>query len=271
MTSPAAVRRMIDAHRNPLPRIGVVTAIASTTVTVTFADGSTTPTLQYATAYVPAVGDQVLVIPTTSAWVVQGKVSAAPTLVADEEIVVASTSGWFLDRRVNFGPLPRDWTRYDNPGPLTGWAQGRQILPIGAVGETVAQQMVDRATIGYYGSLAARVPSGSTITGVSALWRRVGTGAPEPALVSPVLYGHAYTPGSPPPAAAPSFPGGFGPYRFPPVAMGETARLALPSSLVTAWLAGTVTGLAIWSDQTADALNVDARPADVAITYTPPA
>ncbi|MBN0039393.1 hypothetical protein JN535_04285 [Cellulosimicrobium cellulans] len=269
MTSPPAVARMIDQARQPMPRLGFVTAVAATAVTVRFADGSTTPSLQYATAYVPTVGDQVLVIPTTSAWVVTGKVSAAPSLVPDEEIVVASTSGWFLDRRVNFGPEPRDWTRYDNPGPITGWAQGRQIMPIGSTEEIVAQQMIDHATIGYYGSLASRVPSGSTITGVSLLWRRVGTGAPEPPLSSPVLYGHSYTTGSPPPVATPAFP--FGPYRYPPVAMGETARLALPAALITAWLAGTVTGIAIWSDAPADAFNADARPADLAITYTPPA
>jgi len=270
MTSPAAVQRMIREAVPPQARIGIVTAIASG-VTVSFGPGATTPGLGYNPAYVPAVGDQVLVVPTTSSWVVLCKVAGSPSLVPDVEVVVSSSTGWYLDRRVNFGPEPRDWTRYDNPGPITGWAQGRQINPVGAVGEYVAQQMMDHATIGYYGSLASRVPSGSTITGVSLLWRRVGTGAPEPPLSSPVLYGHAYTPGSPPPVAAPSFPAGFGPYRYPPVAMGETARLALPSALVTAWLAGAVTGIACWSDQTADAFNADARPADVAITYTPPA
>ena len=87
-----------------------------------------------------------------------------------------------------------------------------------------------------------------------------------------MLYGHAYTPGSPPPEAAPSFPGGFGPYRYPPVAVGETTRLTLPSALVTAWLAGTLTGVAMWSDSPADAFVTRPRPpGDLLITYTPPA
>lgn len=270
MTSPAAVQRMIREAVPPQARIGVVTAIASGSVTVSFGPGAITPNLGYNPAYVPAVGDQVLVVPSTSTWVVLCKVAGAPSLVPDVELVVRSSSGWFLDRPVNFGPNQGVWSRYDNPTPLTGWAQGRQILPFGSIEEQLAQSLMDRATIGYFGSLAARVPSGSTITGVSVLWRRVGTGALEPTLVSPVLFGHAYTPGSPPPVATPAFP--FGPYRYPPVAMGETVRLALPSTLVTAWLANTVTGLAIWSDQTGDAFNaaVDA-PGDVAITYTPPA
>jgi len=270
VTSPAAVQRMIRETVPPQARIGIVTAIASGSVTVSFGPGATTPGLGYNPAYVPAVGDQVVVIPTTSTWVVLCKVAPAPSLVPEEETVVRAASGWFLDRPVNFGPTPGVWSRYTTTTPLTGWAQGRQIMPYGSTQEQLAQSLKDTTTIGYFGSLAARVPSGSTINGVSVLWRRVTTGAPEPALVTPVLYGHAYAPGSPPPAATPTFT--FGPYRYPPVAMGESARLTLAAELVTAWLSGAVTGLAIWSDRTADAFNaaVDA-PGDVAITYTPPA
>ncbi|MFD4992825.1 hypothetical protein ACFWH7_04380 [Cellulosimicrobium cellulans] len=262
-----ATQRTVGDGAAPMSRIGVVREVGVGTVTVALGDGPPVPDMRLNPGYAPTVGDHVLVMPTSSSWVVVCEAPPAGTAVEDVELRVRSSSGWFLDRPVNYGTGA--WSRYDNAGPLMGWAQGRQILPIGAVGETVAQQMMDRATIGYYGALASLVPSGSTITGVSLLWGRVGTGAPEPPLSSPVVYGHAYTPGSPPPAAAPSFP--MGPYRYPPVAMGETTRLLLPSTLVTAWLSGAITGVAIWSDAPADAFNADSRQPDLAIAHIPPA
>lgn len=276
MTSPAAVQRMIREAVPPQARIGVVTALGSGSVTVSFGPGATTPGLGYNPAYIPTVGDQVVVIPTTSSWVVLCKVAATPSLVPDEELARFASTMWFLTRGVNYGP--GTWSRYTAiPSPTTGmpggWSQGRQILAAGSTRPGDYQQsMFDEATFGYYGSLAAMVPSGSTITGVSLLVERYTTGAPQPPLASPVLYGHAYTPASPPPQAAPSFAAGFGPYRYPPVAVGETARLTLPAELVTAWLAGSLTGLAWWSDSTADAFVTRPRPpGDLVITYTPPA
>lgn len=267
---------MIREAVPPQARIGIVTALGSGSVTVSFGPGATTPGLGYNPAYVPTVGDQVLVVPSTSTWVVLCKVAPAPSLVPDVELSRFASTMWFLTRGVNYGP--GTWQRYTgNPSPTTGlpggWSQGRQILAAGSTEPGDYQQsMFDQATVGYYGPLAAMVPSGSTITGVSLLVERYTTGAPQPPLASPVLYGHAYTPGSPPPEAAPSFPGGLGPYRYPPVAVGESARLTVPSELVTAWLAGTVTGVAMWSDSPADAFVTRPRaPGDLFITHTPPA
>lgn len=274
MTSPDAVLRILDQHAQAQPRIGVIAAIAGGSVSVSFGAGAVVAGMQYSTAYVPAVGDQVLVVPTSSAWVVTGKVTARPRVVPDEELSVFASTMWFLQRNVNFGSTA--WQRFAaTPDPSTGvpggWSQGRQIFAAGQVGVPTPQQMFDVATVGYYGSLAALVPSGSTITGVSLVVQRDTTGAPQPPLANPVLYGHAYTPGSPPPVSAPSFPLGFGPYRYPPVAVGETTRLQLPAALVTAWLAGTVTGLAWWSDVPADAfVTRPVPPGDLLITYTPP-
>lgn len=267
MTSPARVQRMIDAASGPQARIGVVREVGVGAVTVALGDGPPIPSMRLNPGYAPTVGDHVLVIPTSSSWVVVCEAPPAGTAVEDVELRVRPSSGWYLSRPANFG-VPT-WNRQDAGGPLTAWVQGRQILASGEAGAVVAQQMIDRAAVGYYGPLADRVPSGSTITGVSILVRRVGTGAPEPPLASPVLYGHAYTPGSPPPAATPSFP--MGPYRYPPVAIGETTRLLLPSVLVTAWLSGAITGVALWSDAPADALNAAVDPAgDLAIAHTPP-
>ena len=59
---------------------------------------------------------------------------------------------------------------------------------------------------------------------------------------------------SPPPAAAPVFPAGFGPYRYPPIAVGETTRLQLPAALVTAAAVGSANaatpGGALFDDDT---------------------
>ncbi|MDQ8040673.1 hypothetical protein RDI86_02300 [Cellulosimicrobium sp. XJ-DQ-B-000] len=276
MTSPDTVLRMIEAQRAPLPRLGIITAVTGATVAVAFTDGTATGSLQYATAYVPAVGDQVLVVPTASAWVVTGKVTARPRTVPDVELARFPPTFWSLSRGVNYGTGA--WSRYQgNPDPVTGmpggWSQGRQIVAAGSTQPGDYQQdMVDDATFAYYGSLAAMVPSGSTITGVSLVVERYTTGAPQPPLASPVLYGHAYTPASPPPAAAPVFPAGFGPYRYPPIAVGETTRLQLPAALVTAWLSGALTGVAMWSDSPADAFVTRPRPpGDLVLTYTPPA
>ncbi|KON72607.1 hypothetical protein M768_13955 [Cellulosimicrobium cellulans F16] len=262
-----ATQRTVGDAAAPMSRIGVVREVGVGTVSVALGDGPPIPDMRLNPAFTPAVGDQVLVMPTSSSWVVVCEAPPAGTSVEDVELRVRSSAGWYLSRPVNFG-VPT-WNRQDAGGPLTAWVQGRQILASGEAGAVVAQQMIDRAAVGYYGPLADRVPSGSTITGVSILVRRVGTGAPEPPLASPVLYGHAYTPISPPPAATPVFP--MGPYRYPPVAIGETTRLLLPSVLVTAWLSGAITGVALWSDAPADAFNAAVEAAgDLAISHIPP-
>ncbi|WP_454728980.1 hypothetical protein [Cellulosimicrobium protaetiae] len=275
MTSPTAVARMIEQRRPPLPRIGIVTAIAASTVTVTFSDGTTTPQLQYATAYVPAVGDQVLVIPTTTAWVVQGKVSAAPSLVPDETARTPAVNAWQKARSVNLPGIPAGtwYYQYDNAvGGYRTYPQGRAPEPAGGPGHV--PRLIDWASVLYHGPLASLVPSGSTITGVSLVYQRVPSGADLPALVPPVLYGHTYTPGAPPSTAvAPAWTPGFGPLAYPPVAMGESTRITLPSSWVIAWLAGTITGIGFWSERADQAAPYWEAPAagDLEITYTPPA
>jgi len=55
--------------------------------------------------------------------------------------------------------------------------------------------------------------------------------------------------------------------------MGETTRITLPSTWVTAWLAGTITGVGLWSDRSDQAAPYWEAPetGDLEITHTPPA
>ena len=275
MTSPAAVQRMIREAVPPQARIGIVTALGSGSVTVSFGPGATTPNLGYNPAYVPAVGDQVLVVPSTSSWVVLCKVAAAPSLVPDVTVRARAVHAWQKARSVNLPEhAPGTWYyQYDNAvGGYRTYPQGRAPEPAGGPGHV--PRLADWATVLYHGTLASLVPSGSTITGVSLVYQRVSSGATMPALAPPVLYGHTHTPGSPPPAAAaPSWAAGFGPLVYPPVAMGETTRITLPSTWVTAWLAGTITGVGLWSDRSDQAAPYWEAPetGDLEITHTPPA
>ena len=277
MTSPAAVARIArEAVRRDAPgaRLGVVVSTVGSAVSVRFEDGATTSSLSLAQGLAVTPGDRVVAVPARGGeWVVLARVAAQAVTAQAEERRAFASQMWAVSRTVNWAD-PTSWTRIPMaPDPVTGepggWAQGRMALAEGAVGEVTPQRLVEYGSFGYYGPLAALVPSGSTVTGVSLVLERYTTGAAMPALASPVVYGHAYTPTSPPPAARPSLT--WGPYRYPPVQIGETTRLLLPATLVTAWLAGTVTGVALWSDQPADAMVTRPRPpGDLLIQYVPP-
>ncbi|WP_454044411.1 hypothetical protein [Cellulosimicrobium sp. Marseille-Q8652] len=284
MTSPDAVLRMIDDRAQPLPRIGVVTAVESSGLTVTFDDGTVTPRLQHDAGYAAVVGDLVKVSPTTSAWIVDGKVTAPVDVAQDSQVRVAPVHNWSKINPANFtaayGPW---WYQWDSPtleGKRTVMA-GQHPVQEGGVGH-VQVRMENRANVLYFGSLTSHVPSGSTITGVSiVLYRILHDGGP--ALVPPVMYGHDHTPSNPPvgnmdgttPGGGqpPHWVPGFGPLAFPAFGRGETTRLYLTSSWVTAWLAETITGVGFYSDRADQAFTSwgTTDNVDLLIDYIPPA
>jgi hypothetical protein len=292
---------MIRQHANPLPRPGFVTAVDVTNaaVTVSMGDGTVTSSLGWATAYTPAVGDRVLVVPTTAGWFVTGKVNAIPSVIADQQVQAFPTVNWYATVP---DPDPSgygwDWTDalgspYADPHRILLY-QGRVPPQHGGAGDVQTSWTI-MASAPYWGSLAALVPSGSVIQQVQLVLRASWV---QQGLAAPVLYAHAYTPASPPPSTTfdpdynPIAPGPpptwvFGPLRFPRVAQGETTVITVPAAWVTAWLAGTITGLGLYSNTNADgaffedAFHISADGSSVIydsdgsgsllITFTPPA
>lgn len=273
--SASTVYRMIAAARPPTPKIGVVGAIGASTVDVRFSSGTVTPGVPYQTSYVPAIGDRVLVIPSDTAWVVVGKVTPDLTLVPDQEVTVSPDALWSKARAVSLNEFPAgtwyyQWDGAGSPYPTT-YAQGRFPEPSGGPGWI--PRYADWCTLSHYANLASRVPSGSTITGMSLLLTRTTGGQSGTPLVPPVLYGHAHDLANPPASnAAPMFVDGYGPLVYPGVQTGEQTRVVLPSMFVTGLLSGAIKGFGFWSDREDRAAPYWEAPgvADLIISHTPP-
>ena len=273
--SARTVYRMIDAARPPTPKVGVVASVGVGTVDVRFSTGTVTPGLQYQTSYVPAVGDRVLVVPADTAWVVLGKVTAEAAAVPDMEVAVAPTRQWTKARAATMEWVPPGTWYYQyegaaDPYPST-YAQGRFPEPSGGAGWI--PRYADWCTLSHYADLMSRVPSGSTINGMSLLLTRTTGGQTGSPLVPPVLYGHAHDVANPPvQASPPTFVAGYGPLVYPGVQTGEQTRVVLSSSFVTGLLSGAIKGFGFWSeraDQGAPYWTAPAK-ADLILSYTPP-
>ncbi len=248
MTSPQAVARMIDQRLPKLARLGFVTAVDVTNqlVTVAFEDGSTTSSLSWvSSAYTPTVGDRVKVSNTSTGWVVDGKVTPRPQLIVDQQIRVPVRNNW--QGQISDQPGSSWWWGDDAAAPYlltSGW-QG-QVPPQQGGDGYVQTEWLTRSSVLGWGPLASLVPSGATISQLTVTLRAEWL---QRDLVAPVLYGHAYTAT---PSGPPSFVSGFGPLRFPRMALGETQTITLPASWVTAWLAGTLQGVGLYSTSQAD-------------------
>lgn len=253
MTSPAAVARIVRRMLPPRPRVGFVTAVdlGAQLVTVAFEDGSSTSSLSWASsAYAsPAVGDRVLAVPTTTGWVVLSKVTPRPVLVTSQQAVVSMTKNWMGS--IEDGSSTWFWSETIAAGYAPGMQQGVAVVAHGGDdkgGEPGTREV--QASALYWGSLASLVPSGATIQQVTVRVRRNSQDLwGDPALVQPVMYGHAYTTT---PSGAPSWVAGYGPIRFPALGRGEEATLTLPAAWVTAWLAGTITGIGFYATTPGD-------------------
>jgi hypothetical protein len=251
VTSPATVARLVKRLAAPQPRIGFVTAVdlGQQLVTVAFEDGSTTSSLSWASSSYtsPTVGDRVLVIPTSTGWVVSSKVTPRPVLIPDQQVTARPTKNW----QGNVGDWAGAyWSWYDyltlSDPNFDAW-QGK--VPPQQGGDGYVQTDWDTtASALSWGSLAALVPSGATISQVTLTLRADWV---QQDLVAPVLYGHALT-STPADGTAPAPVAGYGPLRFPRMALGDVQTITLPATWVTAWLAGTITGLMLYSTTQAD-------------------
>lgn len=255
MTSPEQIAAMIARLATPRPRVGFVRAVTGSSVTVQMDDGATTTGLGWlSSGYSPVVGDRVLAVPAASGeWFVVGKVTSSPAtaLAYKTRTLERPTNAWWKQ------DIERDTARWSYQWDQATASyeialfQGRQPEQAGSSGQT-QPNMTRNATLLHWGTLASLVPSGSTIAKVALrIDRPVISGGPP--LVSPVLYGHTYTPGAQPVVGtAPSFAPGFGPLRLGTLARGQSGAFILPSAWVTAWLAGTLTGIGVYSPDVED-------------------
>lgn len=247
--------RMAREQRAGL-RIGTLTAIdtGDASVTVSLA-GDSVPGVRWVGSYTPVVGDMVVVSRVDAMWVVLGKMSkqfGAPTVAYGAFSFVPNES---RVARLYGGTWTWQLTQpYSDPV----W-QGAE-----AAGEGFA-------SIFHYGSLVGSIPDGATVTSAKVTLHRAHPidGDLGAALVQPVIYGHTGTnyPDDPPVLTA-----GYGPWRPGWITQDQTATWDLPSAWLTAWLAGTITGLALSSTKLADlAIFTGVNDAVVTVSYTTPA
>lgn len=232
-------------------RLGTVDAIdvADASLTVNMA-GDILTGARWIGSYAPVVNDLVVVSRVGTVWVVLGKLSkqlgSSGTTYAS--VVLPTAAMW---QGVNAVGSPT-WSWFSAAGSIR---QGKDYIPqINAAEWT-------------YGSIASLLPSGATIT--AAKLRMTGWASDYNAAanqISPRLYSHASTSlptASPTWIAGPWSPGGLLP--------GETGQWDLPSTWITALIAGTVTGFGIYSATSADdSLWDTASSGQLTISYSAP-
>lgn len=255
-----AVEAAIRRGRNTGAVLGRVAAIDGTNLALTIDIGTGTPLsgVRWVGSYIPAVADFVTVLQVGSAWVVLGKLSKNLTGPGFTEHTTQIAPAAWADGQRMVGAA--DWSWY---APGDAVYQGR-------FGD--ASWTDDYAGVLFYPSISSSIPSGATIVGATI---RIVRGDDHGlALTYPILHGHAL-PGLPPsyPLDGPSLPwvSGYGPLTLPTIAKSATAYVPLPSTWVTALLAGTLTGLAFQSEAPADYMSFLLSSGVITITYRIPA
>lgn len=221
-------------------RLGTVDAINATngSLTVNLA-GEVIAGVRWFSHYAPVVGDFIGVLRTgASGWFVQGKLSknlGSPSS-GHGRVTVTAISGYE-------GKLAHDDWFWQVNGDGSA---GQGVHDVSGVVER-------RAGLWYLSSVASAGPSGSVITAAKlriTRWIAPAEGVaitPEAALVAPRLHMHAYT-GAP--SGAPAWTSTL--WSPGTLAAGETGAWDLPSTWLTALLAGTARGIGVDSDSYAD-------------------
>jgi hypothetical protein len=267
---------MIERLTPPAARIGTVISGGATPVIAL--DGAEQVTVRYMSQGLTLVAtDRVLVVRAAGGtWVVTNRLTT-PAAVAPPRVVrLAPVNCWVKGTRLE--DPPGSWNSqidYAQFGPAE-IEQGQHTGQAGADGLVTPTVLLKYGTVLYWGTLASLVPSGSVILDIALSFTRElpANAKGQPPLTYPRVYGHAYTTASPPNAAnPPAAVPGFGPLApAAAIAPGQTTTIGLPSSWVTAWAAGTIHGLHLYSDQRSDAIRTGGSggPVQLVITYQPP-
>jgi hypothetical protein len=216
-------------------RLGSVTAIdaADASLTLSLA-GDVVTGVRWIGSYTPVVDDVVVVSRVGAMWVVLGKLS--------------KQLGASAVRYGSVTVLPA--TTWSGPYSSGGWYW--QVAPDGQVGQGTHDPYIGDAEqltgLWYTPSVVTALPDGATVTAAKLrLTRWVSYLNPESTLVTPRLRMHAYTAL---PAGAPVFTGSA--WSPGTLAAGQPGIWDLPSTWLTALLAGTATGVGVYSAAWAD-------------------
>ncbi len=265
----SAVQAAVRRGRQSGSYLGTVTAIdaPNASVSVDIGTGAPLTGVRWIASYAPAVGDFVTVLRAGSAWVVLGRLSkdlTGPGYI--EQTAYITPSLWALGG---------SWTDFPPPDDAWDWGGAFDQIQQGAVNEPEYGARV-YASLCYYQSIAAQIPSGATITAAKVRFARIASifdGASGLALAGPVISGHALAT-QPASGQTPTsiLAAGYRDWRPGKIAIGQAASWALPSTWLSALLSGALTGLAIYSERYDDYALFQAQLSGVLeITYRIPA
>jgi len=216
-------------------RLGTVTVIdaADASLTVSLA-GDVVSGVRWIGSYTPVVADVVVVSRVGAMWVCLGKLS--------KQLVGATT----LYGQVTVLPATA-WRGYWwTSTPSTDWVWGAP--PFGAVGQgrTFPDTPLQEGGVWYVPGISSVLPVGATVTAAKLRLTRLG-GDGESTLVTPRLRMHTY---SAAPVGAPTWTGSA--WSPGTLAAGQSGVWDLPSTWLTALLAGTAKGVGVDSAAYAD-------------------
>ena len=202
------------------------------------------------------MADVVVVSRVGAMWVVLGKLSkqfsVVPTILYPTATVLSATA-W-----------EGDW---ETSNPVWIWAETTYLLRQGAASDG-AGGYVQMAGVWYLPGVPAALPAGATVTAAKLRLTRWGGDLinPESTLVTPRLRMHTYTAA---PVGAPTWTG----TAWSPgtLAAGQAGVWDLPSTWLTALLAGTATGIGLDSTAYADFTAFWFSDLQVELSYSVPA
>lgn len=238
--------------------LGRVTAINADTksVTVELTSGPVSA-LRWLKPYTPTVGQLVVVRRVRGEWIVDGELSTdftnAPPVYTT--IIVEPVLMFEGSRLRNYGDVWEDWI----------WFTGDRMSQGGVRGAAAEYQHASYAIVAP--QISSLIPSGATITASKLTMARSDFFGS--ALVSPVIYGHLRTATSSTPTGPPVFASGYGPWRPGNLAKGQAGTWDVPSGWIAALMAGTITGLGLYSTVVTDYATFQSMRLE--ITYSTPA
>lgn len=258
----------VEASVRSIIQLGTVTAVDGTDLSLTVEiAGQAVTGVRWAKSYTPTVGDFVIVERAGEAWIVNDELSrdlTGPGFVTGDVVIEPSIR--YAGEQL-IVPTVGAWSWFYSDGEMY---QGRNNRSAG--------NNFLGAGIAVYPSISSALPFGATVTACKIrfkrsafLWNDGSTSNMAP-LVSPIIYGHTRTTSTVPTTQAPAslWTPGFGPWRPGSLARGEAGQWDLPSTWLTALLAGTITGIGTWSDAIADHTWWQSS-ATLQVSYTAPA